>query len=129
MTATAAQFDLDGDGDLDLVTHPVNGPLALFRNTAQGSRLVVELEDLTGNRAGIGARITLLNADGSAQMRELQLGGGFMSFDAPRAHFGLAGAQHAAGLQILWPDGVQTQLKGPLSAGQLYRITRHPRPE
>ena len=124
MTAAAVQFDMDGDGDLDLLTHPVNGPLALFRNNSQNAAIAFQLEDLAGNRAAIGARIRLTAADGSLQTRELQLGGGFMSFDAPRAHFGLGQAASAAGARIRWPDGTETELAGPLAAGHLYRIRR-----
>lgn len=124
MTAAAVQFDMDGDGDPDLLTHPVNGPLVLFRNNSQNAAIAFQLEDLAGNRAAIGARIRLTAADGSIQTRELQLGGGFMSFDAPRAHFGLAQAASAAGARIRWPDGTETELAGPLAAGHLYRIRR-----
>ncbi|MEL7091497.1 MAG: FG-GAP-like repeat-containing protein, partial [Pseudomonadota bacterium] len=41
MTAAATAFDMDGDGDLDMVTHPVNGPLVVFRNGTQAPGLVV----------------------------------------------------------------------------------------
>jgi len=124
MTAAASQFDMDGDGDLDLVTHPVNGPLVLFRNNSQGRGLVFELQDLRGNRKAIGARLTLEMADGSRQTREIQLGGGFMSFDAPRVHFGLGETGEAQGLRISWPDGEETHLQGGLQSGYIYQITR-----
>ena len=124
MTAAATAFDADGDGDPDLLTHPVNGPLALFINGAQGPRLAFRLTDQTGNRAAIGAVITLTDATGRSQSRELQSGGGFMSFDAPAAMFGLGTQAQASMATIRWPDGVETRLDGPLPAGQLYHVTR-----
>ena len=63
-------------------------------------------------------------ADGSQQTREIQLGGGFMSFDAPQAHFGLGAAAQATALRILWPGGGESRVEGPLEAGRLYHIRR-----
>ncbi|MDU8925806.1 FG-GAP-like repeat-containing protein [Alisedimentitalea sp. MJ-SS2] len=124
MTASATQFDADGDGDLDILTHPVNGPLAFFRNNAQSRAIGFALVDHTGNRDGIGAVITLTDSTGRSQRQELQLGGGFMSFDAPHVHFGLADLPEADSAHIRWPDGSETTIAGPLPTGQLYTITR-----
>jgi uncharacterized membrane protein YraQ (UPF0718 family) len=123
MTAAATTFDIDNDGDLDLVTHPVNGPLVVFINTTQTPGVVFALDDRRGNRDGIGAVLRLTDNTGRTQMREVQLGGGFMSFDAARVHFGL-GATQATRLQITWADGTSNIVDGPFEPGQLYTVTR-----
>ena len=126
MTAAALALDIDNDGDLDVLTQPVNGPVTLFINNAQASsRLVITLEDHIGNRDGIGAVVTLTDDQGTQQRREIQLGGGFMSFDAPRASFGLASGRRATGLNIRWADGTETKLNGGLVANTQYRLQRH----
>jgi hypothetical protein len=107
-----------------MLTHPVNGPMIVFRNNTQVPALVVELVDEKGNRDGIGAVLTLTDDTGRKQTREIQLGGGFMSFDAPRVHFGLGTATHATNLSIRWADGDVTDVNGPLATGARYLVTR-----
>ncbi|MEI2387634.1 CRTAC1 family protein [Breoghania sp. JC706] len=125
MTASAVAFDMDHDGDLDIITQPVNGPVALFLNGSQtGNAIEVELRDAKGNSHGLGARLVAELPDGTRMMRELQSGGGFMSFDAPVAHFGLGDAGEIARLTVHWADGGITEITSPLAAGAIYRITR-----
>ncbi|MCP2679486.1 ASPIC/UnbV domain-containing protein [Maricaulaceae bacterium NA33B04] len=131
MTAAAVVVDLDNDGDLDMVTAPVNAPAAVFVNNATDrNALSVQLIDRQGNRDGIGARLTLYGGLESAdfQVRELQLGGGFMSFDDPVAHFGLDAGEAADRLEIRWADGSTSQIAGPFEAGGRYTLTRHETP-
>ncbi|MCV2891181.1 FG-GAP-like repeat-containing protein [Ruegeria aquimaris] len=125
MTAAAVAFDADGDGDLDMLTHPVNGPLVFFRNNAQGANAVAfALEDHIGNRDGIGAVIEIEDDLGHVQRREIQLGGGFMSFDAPLVHFGLGEATEVVRVAITWADGDWSDVERDLRSGHLHRITR-----
>jgi uncharacterized membrane protein YraQ (UPF0718 family) len=123
MTATATQFDIDNDGDLDFLTHPVNGPMILFTNNGQaGNAITLRLRDLRGNHYAIGAKVQIETTAG-IQSREVQLGGGFMSFDAQDVHFGLGDAQEVKGVIIRWADG-ETDTFGPLTAGAIYDVIR-----
>jgi len=125
MTAAALALDIDGDGDLDILTQPVNGPVMLFVNNAQAmNRLVITLEDHIGNRDGIGAVVILTDDHGVQQRREIQLGGGFMSFDAPRATFGLPPDRTAATVEIRWADGSKSQIASGLASGMAYHLQR-----
>jgi len=125
ITASATAFDFDHDGDLDMVTHPVNGPVTVFRNNSQtGHAIGFEFRGATGNHYGIGARIEIQTQDGAKQSRELQLGGGYMSFDAPLIHFGLGAKPAITQATVYWPDGETSQL-GALPAGAVYQIIRH----
>ncbi|PCJ07321.1 MAG: RNA-binding protein [Rhodobacteraceae bacterium] len=125
MTAAALALDIDGDGDLDILTQPVNGPVMLFVNNAQTqNRLVITLEDHIGNRDGIGAVLVLTDDLGQQQRREIQLGGGFMSFDAPRVSFGLGEGRRAEALSIRWADGAETRVMGDLQTNALYQVRR-----
>ncbi len=60
------------------------------------------------------------------QSREVQLGGGFRSFDALVAQFGLGERESIKRLSIRWSDGQETVLDQTLAAGALYRISRRP---
>ena len=125
MTAAAVAFDMDHDGDLDVISQPVNGPVALFRNNGQtGNAVAIELRDGLGNHRGVGARLVAELPDGSVKTREIQAGGGFMSFDAPVVHFGLGKATELAGLVVHWPTGAPTRIDGPIAAGGTWRVHR-----
>ncbi|MGH6922399.1 MAG: CRTAC1 family protein, partial [Propylenella sp.] len=126
MTAAAAAFDFENDGDVDFLTVPVNGPVMAFvNNAAAGNTIAFAFEDRVGNRFGIGNRIEIRNGAGK-QTRELQLGGGFMSFDAPVAYFGLGEYDTVDSVAINWSNGGTTTIETPLPAGALYRIAREP---
>jgi len=127
MTAAAIKLDIDHDGDLDFITIPVNGPTQVFTNNAQsGNAISFEFRDQIGNHFGVGTRIVIRYGKNGArqQMREIQSGGGFMSFDAPVAHFGLGQYDNIETATIHWADGSMSEITNPLSAGASYIIER-----
>jgi uncharacterized membrane protein YraQ (UPF0718 family) len=123
-TAAYTYVDIDNDGDLDILSREVAGPVwAYINNETEGKAIAFELEDERGNRSGIGAKI-IIHYDGKAQMREMQASGGFSSFDAPIAHFGLGSHDSVERVEIKWPGGDTTELAGEFKAGQRYVIHR-----
>ena len=128
MIVTAYTYlDFDNDGDLDIITNTVNGPLKFFlNNETQNHSISFELRDQRGNHFGIGAKIRIFygEEDSRAQIRELKAGGGYLSFDAPIAHFGLGAHEQISRAEVSWPSGERSQIDGPLEAGYRYRIER-----
>jgi hypothetical protein len=118
-------FDMDNDGDLDMIGQAVNGPVIAFINNAQNpNRIAFELRDEIGNRFGVGSRITIHYGDGRSQMHEIQWGGGFLSFDPAKSFFGLGEHGEVAGVEVFWSTGEHSEIAGPFEAGAIYTITR-----
>jgi uncharacterized membrane protein YraQ (UPF0718 family) len=126
-TSGYTYVDFDRDGDLDIVSVPVLGPLRVFVNNSQRTRaLDIELRDGAGNAFGLGSRIVIhYGSNGELQqMRELQAGGGYVSYDAPVAHFGLGDHDTVGRVEIRWSTGETTTIDRPLAAGFHYVIRR-----
>lgn len=129
ITAAAVNVDIDRDGDLDIITVPVNAPIKAFINNNQnGNAISFSLRDEIGNSAGIGARIIIRYGENGnkTQLREIQLGGGFQSFDAPEVHFGLGESTTISSATIHWADQTTDDITGPLKANTHYKIMRLP---
>jgi hypothetical protein len=126
-TVSATYVDFDQDGDLDIVTVPIDGPIFVYRNnTRGGNNCIIELRDQLGNHFGIGSRIIVHYGPDSNrhQMREIKSSGGFTSFDPPEAHFGLGSYEEIDHIEIQCSAGTATELQGPFQANHRYRITR-----
>lgn len=105
--------DIDGDGDFDLVTAELNGPVRIIQNQTQLPRrvrpVVVHLQDdrpNVQNGSGIGSRIRLLSDVPST--RWIHSGGAFQSAHDSAACFHVSRAAESMVFEITWPDGTVT---------------------
>lgn len=119
-------FDLDDDGDLDIVTNDFNSePMVLVSDLADRKRIHFLKVNLTGtrsNRDGLGARVTV--RAGSATYTKVQDGqSGYLSQSLYPLYFGLGEAGQVDQVEVLWPSGKQQVLPGPISAGSELNVT------
>ncbi len=119
-------FDLDDDGDLDIVTNDFNSePMVLVSDLADRKRIHFLKVNLTGtrsNRDGLGARVTV--RAGSATYTKVQDGqSGYLSQSLYPLYFGLGEAGQVDQVEVLWPSGKQQVLAGPIAAGSKLNIT------
>jgi hypothetical protein len=123
--------DLDNDGRRDVVLTVQENPdfkpwwrrssppenrsrwdVIALRNTLDAGNhwLQFDLSGETGNRHGIGAVVTV-SQGGQRQTRTVgDAEGAFFSQGHHRAYFGLGAADHAATVDITWPDGHSQRL-------------------
>ncbi|OOZ39085.1 hypothetical protein BOW53_12975 [Solemya pervernicosa gill symbiont] len=126
LSSAYTYVDFDNDGDLDIVTTIINGPIRIFINNQSGNNAIrFALRDNQGNRFGIGSRIVIHYGEQGElhQMREIKAGGGFISFDAPLAHFGLGKHEAVERVEIYWSTGEKSELSGPFQPGR-YTLER-----
>jgi hypothetical protein len=122
-------FDLDDDGDLDIVTNEFNGvPQVLISDRAQSGHalnwLKVRLVGSKSNRAGLGAWVTLM-AGGREYTQVLDGKSGYLSQSLAPLYFGLGTVDAVDKVVVRWPSGtVQTVMAPP--AGQLLELTEPP---
>jgi hypothetical protein len=72
------------------------------------------------NRDGMGARIRVV-AGGISQIREIEVGGSYLSQSDLRANFGLGKAARADTVEVSWPSGRQQSFKN-VEADKFYLI-------
>ena len=119
-------FDLEGDGDLDIVTNEFNSePMVLVSNLSEKRQiryLSVQLRGTASNRSGIGAVVEV--AAGEAAYRKANDGqSGYLSQSDMPLYFGLGEAPAADRISVRWPSGKEQSLEGPFPSGRLVTIT------
>jgi len=119
-------FDVDNDGDLDIVTNEFNArPMVLLSDLAAPNTirfLKVRLSGVRSNRQGVGALVTLLLRDGTRRVKAMDGKSGYLSQSDLPLYFGLGKADVIASIEVRWPGGGVQQVKGPFAANQLLEI-------
>lgn len=109
-------FDLDDDGDLDVVTLEFNdGPQVLINDLAQRRPLrylKVQLQGRGSNRAGLGARV-IVRAGGRDWSQFHDGKSGYLAQSSMPLYFGLAGVDRVESVVIHWPSGVRQTVPQP----------------
>lgn len=106
--------DLEGDGDLDLVSTHVKEPAAVLRNDSKlrGKGLTLELIGRSANRDAIGARV-ILKTDSSSSIRQVVGGGSYLSQGPYRVSLAIPDGETVESIEIRWPDGQTQEIDAP----------------
>ena len=110
--------DFDNDGDIDLVVNTINDYPQLLRcdSRLHNNWLKVRTIGTKSNRSGIGARLKCVThpageTKAHEQIDEVRSGGGYISQNDLRVHFGIGKAEKVDLLEIRWPSGQVDTLK------------------
>ena len=129
-----AYADLDGDGDLDLVTNNLNEKAGIFRNTRmenplndpKANWLKIKLVGKGQNPLAIGAEIRgYLSENGSIRIisKTLNPTRGYKSAMFEDVIFGLGDKESMDSLLVIWPDGKRSKI-GPTASNQLVTLSQ-----
>jgi hypothetical protein len=116
-TRSAVLLDIDGDGDLDIVTNEFNAePQVFVSDLAQRHKihwLGVRLVGKSTNRDGLGAKVTVMGG-GQKMTKRMDGATGYLSHSVIPLYFGLGEAESATSIEVLWPSGLRQTIKGPV---------------
>ena len=125
-TRSSVVFDLDDDGDLDIVTNEFNSPpMLLISNLAQRNDslrfLKIRLVGTQSNRDGLGASVRVFAAERS-WLKVHDGKSGYLSQSRLPLYFGLSEAESVDRIEVTWPSGVIQTVAGPIAANRLLEI-------
>ncbi len=123
---SAAIFDLDNDGDMDIVTNEFNSaPQVLVSNLSDRHAihwLKVKLVGTASNRDGLGATVHV-TAGGRTVTRYNDGKSGYLSQSSLPLYFGLGEAQKVDRVDVDWPSGRKQTLTQNLRENDVLQIT------
>lgn len=118
-------FDIDNDGDLDIVTGEWNAPpQVLMSDLAQRKKihwLKIVLVGTASNRNGLGAKVQV-HAGGQVYMKYNDGKSGYLAQSVLPLYFGLGDAAMVDQVDVDWPSGRKQRLTKGLRANDTLRI-------
>lgn len=119
-------FNLDNDGDLDIVTNDFNSePQILISDLAQVKKihcLKIVLVGTKSNRNGLGATVRL-SANGRTYTQYNEGKSGYLSQSVLPLYFGLGDATKIGRIEVDWPSGHKQVVSKGLQENQTLMIT------
>ncbi|HXW04661.1 MAG TPA: CRTAC1 family protein [Vicinamibacterales bacterium] len=124
-TRSSVIFDLDGDGDLDIVTNEFNAaPMVLVSNLSERTQLrylAVKLAGTASNRDGLGA-VVKVTAGGTTYTKVFDGNSGYLSHSIYPLYFGLGSAEAIERVEVIWPSGRTQVVDTPVEINSLAEI-------
>ena len=118
-------FDIDEDGDLDIVTNEFNAePMVLISNLSEKKDiryLKVTLIGTASNRDGLGAKVTV-RAGAQSYTKVYDGQSGYLSQSCYPLYFGLDTADKVDRIEVLWPSGRKQVVTGPVEVNRLIEV-------
>ena len=121
----AVILDLDGDGDLDVVTNEFNAaPMVLVSNLSDKTRVhyvAVKLTGTASNRDGLGA-VVKVSAGGMTYTKAFDGNSGYLSHSLYPLYFGLGAAQTVDRIEVDWPSGKKQTVVDPIRINSVIEV-------
>lgn len=125
-TRSSVMFDLDDDGDLDIVTNEYNSkPMVLVSNLTESKKKIsymkINLIGTKSNRDALGSTVRL--RVGPQTYHKVYDGqSGYLSQSLYPLYFGLGGATTIDEIEVTWPTGEKQTEMGPIKVNQTLSI-------